>query len=172
VVAASSRKTTENVASRRGSGRYCRKASRARALSLSLDFEFSHEFAIPKIFLPKKAAHDILQQSCCLLLHELQDHVAKHCSNSRETLVSDAYIGKALIIEENLLDDEGCYCLAELRARFHNSKAQRDNFGHEKEVDDIRRVVLDKSFDNTKRSQSEIFERSGRWPSVEEGVEK
>lgn len=36
LVAASSRRTDENVASRRGSGRHCRKASRARALSLSL----------------------------------------------------------------------------------------------------------------------------------------
>lgn len=32
-VAASSRKTGEKVASRRGSGRHCRRASRARALS-------------------------------------------------------------------------------------------------------------------------------------------
>jgi len=35
-VAASSRRTEEKVASRRGSGRHCRRASRARALSLSL----------------------------------------------------------------------------------------------------------------------------------------
>lgn len=38
LVVASSRRAAENVASRRGWGRYCRKASRARALSLSLDF--------------------------------------------------------------------------------------------------------------------------------------
>lgn len=36
LVAASSRRTEEKVASRRGSGRHCRKASRARLLSLSL----------------------------------------------------------------------------------------------------------------------------------------
>lgn len=36
LVAASSRRTEEKVASRRGSGRHCRSASRARALSLSL----------------------------------------------------------------------------------------------------------------------------------------
>lgn len=35
-MAASSRRTDEKVASRRGSGRHCRRASRARALSLSL----------------------------------------------------------------------------------------------------------------------------------------
>ena len=35
-VAASSRRTEENVASRKGSGRHCRSASRARALSLNL----------------------------------------------------------------------------------------------------------------------------------------
>src|SRR3981189_1331602 len=36
LVAASSRRTDEKVASRSGSGRQCRRASRARALSLSL----------------------------------------------------------------------------------------------------------------------------------------
>lgn len=36
LVAASSRRTEENVASRSGSGRHCRRASRARLLSLSL----------------------------------------------------------------------------------------------------------------------------------------
>lgn len=35
-VAASSRRTDENVASRSGSGKHCRRASRARALSLKL----------------------------------------------------------------------------------------------------------------------------------------
>lgn len=37
LVAASSRRTEEKVASRRGSGKHCRKASRARLLSLNLD---------------------------------------------------------------------------------------------------------------------------------------
>ena len=37
LVAASSRSTEEKVASRRGSGRHCRRASRARLLSLSLN---------------------------------------------------------------------------------------------------------------------------------------
>lgn len=41
LVAASSRRTEENVASRRGSGRHCRRASRARALSLSLRLRVS-----------------------------------------------------------------------------------------------------------------------------------
>lgn len=36
LVAASSRRTEEKVASRRGSGRHCRRASRARLLSLRL----------------------------------------------------------------------------------------------------------------------------------------
>jgi hypothetical protein len=43
LVAASSRRTEENVASRSGSGRHCRRASRARALSLSLEV-VSHGF--------------------------------------------------------------------------------------------------------------------------------
>lgn len=36
-MAASSRRTEEKVASRSGSGRHCRRASRARALSLKLE---------------------------------------------------------------------------------------------------------------------------------------
>jgi len=45
-VAASSRRTEENVASRRGSGKHWRRASRARALSLSLRYVSLEEIGI------------------------------------------------------------------------------------------------------------------------------
>ena len=71
LVAASSRRTDENVASRRGSGRHCRRASRARALSLSLE-RVSHEFRRYGMRnLPEKAAHNVLEEASGLLLDKL-----------------------------------------------------------------------------------------------------
>ena len=75
-VAASSRRTDEKVASRRGSGRHCRRASRARALSLSLRAGRKGQPALLHICkgigscldAPEEAPHDVLQQPRCLLL--------------------------------------------------------------------------------------------------------
>lgn len=46
-VAASSRRTDENVASRKGSGKHCLKASRARALSLNLMYGLGSDICSP-----------------------------------------------------------------------------------------------------------------------------
>ncbi len=54
-----------------------------------------------------------------------------------------------MIVEKNLLDNEYSYGLAELGTGLHDSKAERDDFGGEEEVDDIGGIVLDKSTDHT-----------------------
>jgi hypothetical protein len=66
------------------------------------------------LFLPKKAANNVLQQPSRLLLHELRDHVAEHRANSVETLISSADVVESMIIEEDLLDNEDGNRLAEL----------------------------------------------------------
>lgn len=114
LVAASSRRTEEKVASRRGSGRHWRRASRARALSLSLDLVSNRSKSSHKSVLPKKAADDMLEQAHSLLLHKLIDHVAKHSPHSIKALVCLANVRKPNVIQQDLLHDEDSHRLAEL----------------------------------------------------------
>lgn len=79
----------------------------------------------------------MLQQAHGLLLHELVHHVTQHSAHGVEALVGLADIGKAGVIEKNLLYNEDSYSLAKLGARLHDAQAQRDNLGSEKEVDDF-----------------------------------
>lgn len=71
--------------------------------------------------LPKEASYDMLEQTHCLLLNQLVDHVGKHGSNSVESLISLADVLKAQIIEQDFLDDEDGNSLAEFAARFHDA---------------------------------------------------
>ena len=113
LVAASSRRTDENVASRRGSGRHCRSASRARALSLSLKLKLvlSSQATIEMI-LPEEAAHNMLQKSRGLLFNELGDHIAKHGSNSIKPLICSTDVVEAMVVQKNLLNNENSNRLA------------------------------------------------------------
>lgn len=87
--------------------------------------------------LPKEAAHDMLEQSHSLLLHELSNHVTQHCPNSIESLVSRADVCEADVIKENLLYDKDRDGLAQLGASLHDAKAKRNNLCSEEEVNDI-----------------------------------
>ena len=122
--------------------------------------------------LPKKAAHNVLEQAHCLLLYQLVHHVTKHCANSVEAFVCLADVGQANVVEQNLLYDENGDRLAEFRPCLHDTQTKWDDLGGEKEVDDLGRVVLDKRANNTKRCKTEVFERTGLGGSVEERVEE
>jgi hypothetical protein len=113
-VAASSRRTEEKVASRSGSGKHWRKASLARALSLSLPKVSSIFSYQEQMFLPKETAHDVFEKPCCLLLHELRDHVAEYSPNCVESLICCANVVQPMVIKKNLLDNENGHGLAEL----------------------------------------------------------
>ncbi len=166
MVAASSRRTDEKVASRRGSGRHCRNASRARLLSLRLYLGirqrgWDQAGSRPKtISIPKEAAHDVLEQPDCLLLDELSDHVAEDSAHSIETLIRRTNIRQANVIEKNLLHDENRDGLTKFRSGLHNTKAERNDLGGEEEVDDVRRVILDQGSDDAERCEAQILERA------------
>lgn len=87
--------------------------------------------------IPEKATHDVLEESCRLLFDKLRDHVAQYRSNSIESLIGSANIIQPMIIKKDLLHNEYSHRLAKLRARLHDSKAERDDFGREEEVDDV-----------------------------------
>lgn len=114
----------------------------------------------------------MLQQTRSLRLHQLGNHVAKDGSHSIEALVGGADVVETVVIEEDLLDNEDGDGLAKFGAGLHDAQAERDDFGGEQEVDDFRRVVLDKSADDTETGQAQVFERSRLGRSVEEWVQE
>ena len=168
-VAASSRRTEEKVASRRGSGRHCRKASRALLLSLRLFGRWVvwSERTDPrrteraKHDSPKEAAHNVLEQPDRLLLHKLSDHVAQDRSNGVEPLVGRTYVRETDIVQQDLLHDEDGHCLAQFRAGFHDPKTQRDYFRRKQKVDDIRGIILDQRSDDAQRRETKVLKRTG-----------
>ena len=122
--------------------------------------------------IPKEAADDVLEQPHGLLLHQLSDHVAQHGPHGVESLVGGADVGKTNIIQQYLLYNEDGHRLAQLRARLHNAKAERDDLGSEKEVDDIRGVILDQCTDHAQGGEAQVFERARFRSGVEEWVEE
>ena len=52
-----------------------------------------------QVFIPKKAAYDVLEEPCRLLLHKLGDHVAEYSANCVESLICCADIIQTMIIE-------------------------------------------------------------------------
>ena len=96
----------------------------------------------------------MLEESCRLLFHKLRDHVAQYSSDCVESLICCANIIQTMIIKKDLLDNEYSHGLAELRASLHNSEAERDDFGRQEKVDDVGRIVFNKSTDDSERGQS------------------
>jgi len=71
----------------------------------------------------------VFEKSCRLLLHKLRDHIAEHRTNGVKSLICRTNVIQAMVIKKDFLDNEDGNGLAELRARLHDSKAQRDDFG-------------------------------------------
>lgn len=79
----------------------------------------------------------MLEQANSLLLHKLIDHVAENSTHGVEALISLADVGKANVVQQDLLDDEDSNSLTELRSSLHDTQAKRDNLSCEEEVDDL-----------------------------------
>jgi len=84
----------------------------------------------------------MLQQPHRLTLHQLIHHVAQDRPDRVESLVRLTDVRESEVVEEDLLDDEDGYGFGEFGSCFHDSKAERDDFGGEEEVNDVRVVVL------------------------------
>lgn len=120
--------------------------------------------ALPKCFASsgivakaQEAAYDMLKKTCSLLLNELGHHVAEDGANSVESLVSGANVVQAIVVEQNLLHNEDGDRLAQLGSCLHNTQTQWDDLGSQEEVDNLGRIVLNQSPNNTERSKSQVF---------------
>ena len=114
----------------------------------------------------------MLEQPGGLLLHQLGDHVAEHGPDGIEALVRGADVVEAIVVEEDLLDDEDGDRLAQLRSGLHDAEAKRDDLSREEKVNHLRGVILDERADHSKGRQPEILERPRFRCSVQERVEK
>ena len=92
----------------------------------------------------------MLQEPCSLLFDQLSYHIAEDCTNGVEPFIRSADVVQAVIVKEDLLDNEDGHRFAQLRARLHDSKAQRYDFRGQEEVDHVRRIVLDEGSNDTK----------------------
>lgn len=178
-MAASSRRTEENVASRNGSGRHWRRASRALLLSLSLkksakklERDMGTHIKRLGISLPKEAADDMLQKPHSLLLNKLRDHVAQDGSDRIKSLISGTDICKTDIIKKNLLYNENRHRLAEFGPSLHDAEAKRNYFSRQEEVDHVRRVILHQCADNTEGGESQVLEGTRLGGGVKEWIEE
>lgn len=102
----------------------------------------------------------MLEESGGLLLHKLGNHVAQDGANGIEPLVSSADIVQAVVVEQNLLDDEDGNCLAQLRAGFHDAQAKRNDLSRKEKVNHLSRIILYQCADDTEGGQAEILERT------------
>ena len=121
---------------------------------------------------PKETSHDVLEKSDCLLLHQLSDHIAEDSAHRIEPFVGRTNVRQTDVIEEDLLNDEDGNGLAELRSGFHNTKAQRDNLGGQKEVDNIGRVILHQSSYHAEGGEAQVFKRARFRGRVKERVKE
>lgn len=110
--------------------------------------------------LPEETANNVLQQTHCLLLNELVDHVAQDGANCIETLVRLAYVRKTNVVQQDLLHDENGHGLAELRTCLHDTEAEGYDLGRKEEVDDFGRVILDQGANHAKGCQAKVLERT------------
>lgn len=108
----------------------------------------------------KEAPHDVLQEPCGLLLHELADHVTKNGTDGIESFIGGANIVQSTVVKQYLLDDENGDRLAKFRPSLHDSEAQRNDLGSKKKIDNLGRVVLHKGTDDSQGGKSQIFEGS------------
>ena len=114
----------------------------------------------------------MLEKSYGLLFDKLVHHIAQDGSNGIEALVGLADVCKTNVIQQDLLDNEDGNGFTELGTRLHDAQAQRDDFGCQEEIDDLGRIILDESANDTKRRQTKIFKWTGLGCRIEKWIEE
>ena len=71
-----------------------------------------------------------------------------------------------MLVQEDLLNDEGSHSLRKLGAALHDAQAQRNDLGLEQEADHIGVVHFHQGANHAERGESKVFE----WPSLAHSV--
>ena len=110
----------------------------------------------------KVTPHDVLQEPDSLRFNELANHIAKDSNDCEEPLVCMANIREARFVQKDLLNNEDCNRLRELRPSLHDPKTQGNNLCRKEEMDNLGVVILlDESADDTQGSKTKVFEGPG-----------
>lgn len=72
---------------------------------------------------PEETAHDVLEQTYCLLVDERLHHVAEDGADGVEALVRLTDVVESHVVEEDLLHDEDGDGFGKLAARLHDAEA-------------------------------------------------
>ena len=79
--------------------------------------------------LPQETPHNMFQEPDSLTLLKLNYHITQHSAHSIEPLVRLADVVEAHVVQQDLLDDEYCYCFREFRTCFHDAQAEGYDLG-------------------------------------------
>ena len=100
------------------------------------------------------------------------DHVVENRGNGKESLGCLAKVRKAIVVEKNLLNNKGGNCLTQLRATFHDAKAERNYLRLKKEADYLGVVNFHECADDAERGEPEVLEAAAFADRVEEWVQE
>mmetsp|Transcript_28753 Transcript_28753/g.80967 ORF Transcript_28753/g.80967 Transcript_28753/m.80967 type:complete len:207 (+) Transcript_28753:575-1195(+) len=114
----------------------------------------------------------MLQQTDAGLLGKHGHHVAKDSPDGKEALRGGADVVQPTIIQQDFLHNERGHGFGQLTAHLHGPQAQRDYLGREQEVYDIRVVHLNKSANDSKGGEAQVFEWPGFADRVQERVQE
>ena len=102
----------------------------------------------------------MLEKSGCWFLQLRLDHVVEDRAYSKEPLCSHTEIVQAIIVQQDLLDDEGGDSLRQISATFHDPQTERYDLGLQQEVDHRWVINLDQGANHSKRCESQVLKRS------------
>ena len=86
-----------------------------------------------------------------------QDH--RHV---REPVVGLTDVVQSRLVQEDLLQDEGCHCLGQLRSGLHDPEAEGDDLCGQEEVDHLLFVSLDQGTDYTEAGSEKQLRDTSR----------
>ena len=91
----------------------------------------------------------MLEETSRWLLQLVHYHVVEDGANCVEALCCLTQVVKALLIQKDLLDDEGCYSLGKLGASLHYPQAQWNDLCLQKETNHIVVIHLNQGSNHT-----------------------
>jgi len=86
---------------------------------------------------PQVAPNDMLEQTGRRLFVQYINHLREAVGHRHEPLIGRTNVVQSNIVQQNLLQDESRYSFRQLGACLHRSKAQGDELGSQKEINDV-----------------------------------
>ena len=92
---------------------------------------------------------DVFQKACCWLLKLSLDHIVEDSADGEKSLCRHAKVIQSIIVEQDLLDNEGSDSLRQICAPLHDPQTKRNDLCLQEEVDDRWIINFDKGSYNS-----------------------